>query len=45
MQITYVTGNWANMLGEVNPRCIIYVASDFPKTESQLGWAGTFIIV
>lgn len=35
---------WANMLGEVNPRCKIYVASDFPKTESQLGWAGTFII-
>ena len=36
---------WANMLGEVNPRCKIYVANDFPKTESQLGWAGTFIIV
>lgn len=36
---------WTNMLGEVNPSCIIYVANDFPKTESQLGWAGTFTIV
>ena len=34
---------WTNMLGKVNPRCKIYVAKDFPKTPSQLGWTGTFI--
>ena len=34
--------SYANMLSGVNEQCEIYVSSNFPFSESQLGWGGTF---